>query len=317
MIIDSYTNKKLQGDTKDTVFSRNPFSEHNYPMFSRITNGRRFSLIKEKDAKNANDLISMGYLLDSQREYADAILNSVKGNTLDQSFVNQLKIIHENMNKITNQPEEIIMKQIFASSIKEMLSLCATNKQVRTICERNEDYIFKHFLKKEFPMFIKYKYNKSYKDFYKMILYLMTKVYAVPIRIIYFLVEYRFKYSYMSDSDFFNKYFKEHQRIYFENSSIYNPEYATLKSAKIPETIMSFYLERFFSTNENYINYDIYNRLSISDKEIAIQKTLEAVTSRVGQGLDKFTSKIDWGSWTDTDATEMVHHFCQTTGILV
>ncbi len=79
-------------ELKDKLFLNNAFSIHNYPMFSRITNGIRYSLLKEQDAKNVKQLIERGYLSRTQREYGDSILDfAEKYAKHDKSIKNDIK----------------------------------------------------------------------------------------------------------------------------------------------------------------------------------------------------------------------------------
>ncbi len=62
-------------DTKEKHFLNSPFSIYNYPMFTRYTNEKFYSIIQQRDAKTVEALIAKGYITIFQKDYGTSILN--------------------------------------------------------------------------------------------------------------------------------------------------------------------------------------------------------------------------------------------------
>ena len=49
-----------------------------------------------------------------------------------------------------NQPNEIILQELLLLPYKDILRMCSTNKHLKNICNKNEDYIYKELLRRDF-----------------------------------------------------------------------------------------------------------------------------------------------------------------------
>lgn len=108
---DKLKNFDSHNTIKDFLFTKTPFTIHNYPFFSRLKQVShnkyiRYSLLEEGDANNIDEIINKGYVDESQKQYIGAILLIMKrfkeGKDITE-FLNQIKDIHEyNVSKISN-----------------------------------------------------------------------------------------------------------------------------------------------------------------------------------------------------------------------
>lgn len=55
-----------------------------------------------------------------------------------------------NNKNIQNLPEELMLDSLFKLNVKDINSLCKSNKKIKAICDKNKDYIYRKLLERDF-----------------------------------------------------------------------------------------------------------------------------------------------------------------------